>query len=247
MQPPKNSDSPEERLPLRINLAKEKIGWRKHKQLLLSIGDKVSTGIILVVCIPFLPIIGCLYLIRTYKEYKLEAAVKNGILLNELSASQKTRVYLSSRDVSGILGRTDIEYSQSAEKASFNYGDGNGRYRVYGTGEEGLFMLVPVHSKIAPEGFRYGSYYQCAVVRVNGGYNHGDFGEKSPMGSNDCVVLICKKVLKIPPSKDLVVIAGSDAAKKQRIERQIMATMAERRREENEGKDFSLRGPKLKG
>jgi hypothetical protein len=244
MQTPKNSDPPEEQPLLRINLAKEKIGWRKYKPLFSAIGEKVLIGILLVICIPFLPIIGCLYLARSCMEYRLQAAVKNGILTNELSASQKTTVYLSSRDISGTLGNTNIEYSQSAERASFNYGDGNGRYRVYGTREEGLFMLVPTHSKIDPEEFKYGSYYQCEVVRVNGGYNHGDFGEKYPMGSNDCIVLVCKKASKIIPSKNFIVITGSDAAKKQRFERQIMA---EKRSADDERQDHSLRGARLKG
>jgi hypothetical protein len=232
MQPPNNSDSPEERTLLSINLAKEVIGrgkyMSKYKRLLSEIKWRVGIGILCVICIPFLPIIAplylFLYLIPKYKEHKHKAAVQNGILTNELSASQKTTVYLSGRDVSGILGRTDIEYSQSAEKASFNYRSGNGRYRVYATDEEGLFMLVPVHSKIDPERWKKGTlsiyqdkydfYYQCEVVRVNGGYNHGDFGEKSPMGSNDCIVLVCKKASKIVPSKNLLVITASDAAQR---------------------------------
>jgi hypothetical protein len=217
MQPPKNSDSPEERPPLRINLAKEMIGWRKYKPLFLAIGEKALIGILLVVCIPFLPIIGPLYLIHTHKEYKHKAAVRNGILPSELSASQKTTVYLSRSDVSGILGRTDIEYSQSAERASFNYRSGSGRYRVYGTREEGLFLLVPAHSKIDPEKSKSGFYYQCKVVRVNGGYNHGDFGEKSPIGSSDCIVLVCKKASKVIPSKDIIVITKSDVAWRQTV------------------------------
>src|SRR5689334_3055493 len=126
MQSPKSSDSPEERTPLRINLAKEMIGWRKYKPLFLAIGKMVGIGILCVICIPFLPIIGPLYLIDTYREYRHKIAVEKGILPNELSASQKTTVFLSGKDVSGILGRTDIEYSQSAEKASFNYRSGKG-------------------------------------------------------------------------------------------------------------------------
>jgi hypothetical protein len=210
MQPRNNSDSPEERTLLAVNFAKDRIGWKKYKPLLLKIGEKILIGILLVICIPFLPIIAPLYFIPRYLEHKHKAAVRNGILANELSASQKTTVYLSDGDVFGIWGTTDIEYSQSAEKASFNYQNGNGRYRVYGTREEGLFMLVPRHSKLDPEKTKSGSYFQCEVVRVNGGYNHGDFGEKSPMGSNDCIVLVCKKALKFPPSRGLVVIKGSN-------------------------------------
>lgn len=89
--------------------------------------------------------------------------------------------------------------------------------RVYGTAEEGLFMLVPVHSNVDSKGVDYNSYYQCEVVRVNGGYNHGDFGEKSPIGSNDCIVLVCKKASKIPPSRDLIVITAGDTAQRERI------------------------------
>jgi hypothetical protein len=231
MQPPNNSDnsdSPEERILLSINLAKEMIVWSKYKRLLAEIKWRVGIGVVCVVCIPFLPIIllllGSLHLIDTYKEHKHKAAIQNGILPNELSASQKTTVYLSGLDISGILGRTDLEYSQSAEKASFNYRSGNGRYRVYATWEEGLFMLVPGHSKIDPERVRRngqdkaGSYYQCEIVRVNGGYNHGDFGEKSPKGSHDCIVLVCKKASKIVPSKDLIVITASDATQRYSVD-----------------------------
>lgn len=70
-------------------------------------------------------------------------------------------------------------------------------------------MLVPVHSTINPEKSKETSYFQCEVVRVSGGYNHGDFGEKSPMGSNDCIVLICRKISKTIPAKDLILIKAS--------------------------------------
>jgi hypothetical protein len=209
MQPPKNSDSPEEHPPLRINLAKEQIGWNKYKPLFRALGSKLFIGILFVLCSPLLPFVGILYLFDTYQNYRNKKAVEKGVLPGELSASQKTTAYLSKSDISGFLGTTDIEYSQNPENVSFHYHDGKGNYKVYGTYEEGLFLLIPRHCRITPDTSKSGPYYACEVVRVEGGYNHGDFGEKSPMGSSDCIVLVCKKALKFPPSRDLIVIRRS--------------------------------------
>lgn len=70
MPHPKNSYSPAAPLPLRINLAKDKIGWRKHKPMFLSISSKVLLGILLIICSPLLPIVGLLYLLHLYDEHR---------------------------------------------------------------------------------------------------------------------------------------------------------------------------------
>lgn len=206
MQPSKNSHSPDDAPRLRINLAQNRIGWRKYKPLYSKISSIAELGIFFVICCPLLPIAGLLYLLNRFHVYRQKKAVENGVLSSELSIAQKSTVYLDGSDVSGILGTTDIESSQNTKTVRFHYCGGNGRYRVYGTREEGLFLLVPLQSKINPEKSKTSTYYQCDVVGVDGGSNHGYFGEKSPLGSSDCVVLVCKKASRFPPSKDLVLI-----------------------------------------